>query len=75
MFLHNRIFIAFIRRVVKKWEQNYITKLHSKITVSGQLPTRKIVPRLGLGFGLGLALELGLRAIFLGAIVLEPKIT
>ena len=28
--------------------------------VSGQLPLRKIAPRLGLGFGLGLGLELGL---------------
>ena len=27
--------------------------------VSGQLPPRKIAPRLGLGFGLSLVLELG----------------
>ena len=31
----------------------------------GQLPSRKIVPRLGLGFGLGIGLELRLGAIFL----------
>ena len=34
--------------------------------VSGQLPLRKIVPRLGLGFGLGLGLVSELGAIFLG---------
>ena len=37
-----------------------------KITVSGQLPPRKIAPRLGLGFGLGFALKLRLETIFLG---------
>ena len=42
-------------------------------SVSGHLPPRKIVPRLGLGFGLGLGLVFGLglvlrlgTAIFLG---------
>ena len=39
-------------------------------SVSGQLPPRKIAPRLGLRLGLALGLELGLelglRAIFLG---------
>ena len=30
------------------------------MSVSGQLPPRKIDPRLGLGFGLGLPLKLGL---------------
>ena len=40
--------------------------------VSGQLPQKKIAPRLGLGFGLGLGLELGLGGQFSsGAIVLE----
>ena len=41
--------------------------------VSGQSPPREIAPRLGLGFGQGLALELGLGAKFLGRrqIVLE----
>ena len=34
------------------------------VGVSGQLPSRKIAPRLGLGFGLGLALKLGLRGQF-----------
>ena len=34
--------------------------------VSGQLTPRKIAPWSGLGFGLGLALELRLGAIFLG---------
>ena len=34
--------------------------------MSGKLPSRKIAPRLGSGFGLGLALELGLGAILLG---------
>ena len=34
--------------------------------VSGKLTPRKIAPRLGSGFGLGLALELGLGKIFLG---------
>ena len=36
--------------------------------VSGKLPSRKIAPWSGSGFGLGLALELGLEggAIFLG---------
>ena len=33
--------------------------------LSVQLPTRKIAPRLGLGFGLGLLLELGLGEILL----------
>ena len=37
-------------------------------SVSGKLPPRKIAPRSGSGFGLELALELGLGAIFL-----EPK--
>ena len=46
-----------------------------KITVSGQLPPRKIAPRLGLGFGLGFALKLRLETIFLGATALEPKVT
>ena len=32
---------------------------HDIKMVSGQLPPRKIAPRLGLGFGLGLVLELG----------------
>ena len=32
--------------------------------VFGQLPPRKIAPRLGLGFGLGLALELRLGGNF-----------
>ena len=45
------------------------------VGVSGQLPSRKIAPRLGLGFGLGLALKLGLRGQFpSGAIVLEPGV-
>ena len=34
--------------------------------MSGKLPPRKIAPRSGPGFGLGLALELGLGAILLG---------
>ena len=42
-------------------------------SVSRKLPPRKIAPRSGSGFGLELALELGLGAIFLGAIFLEPK--
>ena len=37
--------------------------------VSGKLPPRKIAPWSGSGFGLGLALELGLEG---GAIFLEP---
>ena len=36
-----------------------------------ELPPRKIIPRLGLGFGLGLGLELGLGGIFLGVNFLE----
>ena len=42
--------------------------------VSGQLRPRKIAPRLELGFGLGLALELRLggRPFSSGAIVLKP---
>ena len=41
--------------------------------VSGKLPPRKIVPRLGSGFGLQLALELGLGGGFSsGTIFLEP---
>ena len=36
------------------------------IMVSGQLPLRKIAPRLGLGFSLGLELVLVLGEIFLG---------
>ena len=35
--------------------------------VYGQLPPRKIVPRLGLRFGLGLGLVFGLGAIFIEA--------
>ena len=38
-------------------------------SASGKLPPRKTAPRSGLGFGLELALELGLGAIFL-----EPKL-
>ena len=34
------------------------------LTVSGQLPSRKSPPRLGLGFGLGLVLKLELRDNF-----------
>ena len=41
----------------------------SKYAVSGKLPPRKIISRSGSGFGLGLALELGLE----GAIFLELK--
>ena len=41
------------------------------ITRTRQLSPRKIALWLGLGFGLGLVL--GLRVIFLGVIVLEPK--
>ena len=40
--------------------------------VSGQLRPRKIAHRLGLGFRLELALELGGRQFSSGAIVLEP---
>ena len=40
--------------------------------VSGQLPPKKIAPRLELGFGLGLALKLGLGQFSSGTIVLEP---
>ena len=43
--------------------------------VSGQLPLRKIAPRLRLGFGLGLGLVLGLGGNFpRGIFVLEPKL-
>ena len=42
--------------------------------VSGQLPLRKIVPRLGLGFGLELWLELRLGGQFSSrAKILEPN--
>ena len=41
--------------------------------LSGQLPSRKLAPWLGLGLGLGLGLELGFGTIFSGATVLEPK--
>ena len=42
--------------------------------VSGKLPPRKIAPWSGSGFGLGLALELGLEGgqFSSGAIFLEP---
>ena len=43
--------------------------------VSGKLPSRKIAPWSGSGFGLGLALELGLEGggqFSSGAIFLEP---
>ena len=40
--------------------------------VSGKLPSRKIAPRSESGFGLGLALELGLGAIFLGGNFPKP---
>ena len=48
----------------------YISPLHFAwrstviALVSGKLPTRKIVPRSGSGFGLALALELGLGGNF-----------
>ena len=45
------------------------------LTVSRQLPSRKIVLRSGLGFGLGLDSVLGLVQFSSGAIVLEPALT
>ena len=48
----------------------YPEPLHGIRTIAA----RKIAPRLGLGFGLGLVLEIGLGGQFSsGAIVLEPS--
>ena len=50
----------------------YSVLIHLLLMVSGKLPPRKIDPRSGSGFGLRLALELGLGPIFSEAIFLEP---